>query len=448
MAKDIIITGGGLCGALLALRLGQRGYKVQVIEKRPDIRSSRIQGGRSINLALSHRGIASLLRAGISEDVKSLVIPMHGRMIHNLGADPNFVKYSGRENEWINSISRGGLNALLIEKAEQTGNVTFHFSTEAVYADLEKGTLTVKEQTTEKLLSLVGEVIFGTDGANSIIRDSILSASSKYRFDFSINYLDTAYKELEIPQDDFGSFRIESNALHIWPRKGFMLIALPNLDKSFTVTLFLPYKGDVSFSTLKTNLDIEHFFQEYFPSATAHMPNLLNDFHANPTSSLATIKCYPWQVNSKFLLLGDAAHAIVPFYGQGMNASFEDVAILDKMIDIYDGDWNKILPLFEQERKIDTDAIADLALENQIEMRSATADPVFLKKRKIELLLEQSFPDYYSKYSLVTFRDDIPYHRAMIQGRKQDELLMQYAAKIDDLNQIDIKELRNSLENL
>lgn len=437
MNNKIIVIGAGLCGTLLALRLAQRGYEVVMYERRPDMRKANVVAGRSINLALSDRGLKGLALAGIVEDILPLVIPMHGRMLHPITGDKNLVNYSGRSGEWINSISRGGLNKVLLEKAEATGKVTIHFDTECEMVDLNSGEIFLKYNTTGETFSDTGDAIFGTDGAGSAIRSSILNQSARYRFDFSQQYLTTAYKELEIPATKDGGFRLEKNALHIWPRNGFMMIALPNLDGSFTVTLFLPFEGDVSFENLHSDEQIISFFKVYFPSAFENMPELLDDFRSNPTSALGTVKCYPWQINGKFLLMGDAAHAVVPFYGQGMNASFEDVVVLDELIDKYDGEWTKILPEYQKIRKIDADAIADLAVENEIEMRAATADPVFLLKRKMELYLEQKYPTYFSKYSMVTFREDVPYSFAMARGRAQDKVLMEYAAEIKDMSYFD-----------
>lgn len=437
MDNKIIIVGAGLCGSLLALRMAMKGYSVVMYERRPDMRKSRVNAGRSINLALSDRGLLALELAGIKDDILPLIIPMHGRMIHNLDGGNHLVNYSGRPGEWINSISRGGLNKLLLEKAEATGKVQVFFDTECTSASLDSGTIELKNTQTGTHFSDTGDVIFGTDGAGSAIRNAMLEQSARFRFDFSIKYQTTGYKELEIPANADSTFRLEKNALHIWPRSGFMMIALPNLDGSFTVTLFLPLEGDNSFEKLKTEEEIRNFFTQNFPSAYDQMPDLMADFHANPTSSLGTVKCYPWQINGKFLLLGDAAHAVVPFYGQGMNASFEDVTELDKLITTYGGNWEEILPAFQEKRKVNADAIADLAVENEIEMRAATADPVFLLKRKIELTLEQKYPDYFSKYSMVTFREDLPYSYAMQKGRAQDRVLMDYAATLTDFESFD-----------
>jgi kynurenine 3-monooxygenase len=448
MSKKFVIVGAGLCGTLLALRLAQRGYEVDVFERRPDMRKADISAGRSINLALSDRGLLALERVGLKNDILPLTIPMLGREIHTISGETHSMPYSGRENEWINSISRGGLNKLLLDKAEETGRIRLHFETECIQADFDRSTIQIQHLRSKTPSFMDAEVVFGTDGSASAIRQAMLQASARLRFDFSITYLTTGYKELEIPAGPDNAFQLKKNALHIWPRKGFMMIALPNLDGSFTVTLFLPMEGDISFKALREDQDIHNFMQEYFPDMIPMMPDFMEDFTSNPTSSLGTVKCFPWQVGGKFLLLGDAAHAVVPFYGQGMNASFEDVGALDRLIDVYDGDWQMILPAFERERKPNADAIADLAVENESEMRAATADPVFQLKRRIELHLEQNYPDYFSKYSMVTFREDLSYHEAMVKGRKQDDFLMQVARQAGQFEKVNIEDVIQTIQTL
>jgi len=447
MQKKIVVIGAGPCGALLSLRLAQRGYDVLVFERRPDLRKAGISAGRSINLALSDRGLKGLALAGVDQDALRLVIPMHGRMIHPMEGPASLVRYSGREGEWINSVSRGGLNCLLLDRAEAMGNIKIHFEAECMWADIQSGAVRVRmADGSEKLIE--GDLLVGTDGAGSVVRQTMFKHAARLRFDFSQQYLNTGYKELEIPPGVGGTYLLDKNALHIWPRSGFMMIALPNLDGSFTLTLFLSMEGEVSFDQLHSDDQIVSFFQNYFPSAMALMPDLLEDFKSNPTSSLATLKCYPWQVAGKTLLMGDAAHAVVPFYGQGMNASFEDVVVFDGLIDAFDGDWARILPEYQAIRKKDTDAIADLAIENEFEMRDATANPVFQRKRSIELHLEQRYPEYFSKYSMVTFREDLPYHIAMEKGRKQDALLMDVARKLGDSKEIPYDEIFRQIQNL
>lgn len=447
--KEIItIIGAGLCGSMLACFLAKRGYQVEVYERRPDLRKTDISAGRSINLALSDRGLSALDKIGLSDKAKQLAIPMEGRMIHGLGQVPYHMPYSGRQGEYINSISRGGLNALLMDEAENTGNVRIHFNTTCQYIDFTTKTITFFDTIRGVPFQVQYDINFGTDGAGSEVRGSIMAKSPQYLFDFSQEYLATGYKELEIPPGPHGAFQLSKNALHIWPRDGFMMIALPNVDGSFTVTLFLPWKGKYSFEQLTSDVKIQEFFNQHFDEVTQYMPDLITDFHANPSSALGTIKCFPWVINHNTVLMGDAAHAIVPFYGQGMNASFEDCLVLDALIHTYDHDWAKILQHYQSSRKPDTDAIADLARDNFYEMRDATADPIFVKKRAIELHLEQNYPQYFSKYSLVTFRKDIPYHEAMVRGRRQDQLLMSIAKDWDGKKPLNYNDIYASVSSL
>ncbi len=448
MQQKVVVVGAGLCGTLLALRLAQRGFQVEVYERRADMRKTNMSAGRSINLALSDRGMRGLRLAGLESDILPLIIPMLGRKIYPREGNAQFMPYSGRDDEWINSVSRGGLNVLLLDKAEGTGKIAFYFETECLDVDFAHKSMRVRSAQTKEVRVVDADVFFGTDGAGSAIRQTMLSESARLRFNFSLQYLTTGYKELEIPAGQGRTFQLDKNALHIWPRHGFMIIALPNLDGSFTVTLFLQIAGNPGFESLRSDTEIRHFFTEYFPDLTELMPDVLADFRANPTSSLGTVKCYPWQVNGTFLLLGDAAHAIVPFYGQGMNASFEDVVVLDGLIDKFGPAWAKVFDEFQTVRKVDADAIADLAVENENEMRDATADPVFQLKRKIELQLEQNYPDYFSKYSLVTFREDITYHDAMVKGRKQDDILMAYARAAQSMENVDLKDVLQRLKAL
>lgn len=431
MEQRVIVVGAGLCGSLLALYLAQKGYHVHVYEKRSDPRVHFQSKGRSINLALSDRGLAGLKLVGLDKKALEISIPMKGRQIHSAeNSKLSFLPYSGREQEWINSISRQELNHILLNEVEKFSNVNVFFNHECVALDTCTGTLSMECE--GNMIHTKGEVIFGTDGANSAVRQAFLKQSAIYQFNYSQQFLEAGYKELEIPPSDSDSFRLEKNALHIWPRDGFMMIALPNLDKSFTVTLFMPLKGELSFENLNTSDRVISFFKTHFPDAYEQMPNLSDDFFNNPTSSLHTVKCFPWQVEGKCVLLGDAAHAVVPFYGQGMNASFEDVLVLSQIIEenSTNFDWKNILELFQVRRKQNTDAIADLAVDNFYEMRDATADPFFHKKRQLEIYLEQNHPEYFSKYSLVTFREDLSYYQAMTQGRKQDKFLMEFVKNL------------------
>ena len=439
-AQNILIIGAGLCGSLLALRLGQRGYNVTVYEMRPDLRKVEISAGRSINLAFSDRGIKAMKLVGIEDKVKALCIPMNGRMLHDKEGNTFLSNYSGRDHEYINSISRGGLNALLLDEAEKHENVTIHFNKKCKSVDFEKTTALFKDYDGNSEFVEDADVIIATDGAGSAMRKSYY-LGKKFLFSFSQDYLTHGYKELSILPTKEGGYKTYKNALHIWPRGDFMLIALPNLDSSFTVTLFLSHnEGAYNFENLTTPEIVTEFFKKEFPDALELMPNLVEDFFENPTAALGTVKCSPWHYKGNTLLMGDSAHAIVPFYGQGMNASFEDVVEFDKVLDQNLDSWEATFIAYEKNRKKDTDAIADLAIDNFHEMKAHVANPIFQEKRKLEMALEKNFPkDYSSKYSLVTFNENVPYRDAMLRGRAQDKAILNMLADgalnlNDDLN--------------
>ena len=423
--QNILIIGAGLCGSLLALRMGQRGYNVNVYEMRPDLRKTDISAGRSINLAFSDRGNKAMKLVGIEDKVKSLCIPMNGRMIHDREGNTFLSNYSGRDHEYINSISRGGLNALLLDEAEALDNVTIHFNKKCKSVDFEKTTAHFQDYNTKDNFIEDADIIIATDGAGSALRKSYIS-ERKFLFSYSQNYLTHGYKELCILPTENGDYKTYKNALHIWPRGDFMVIALPNLDGSFTVTLFLSYdEGEYNFNNLTTPEIVTEFFQKEFPDALALMPNLIEDFFENPTAPLGTVKCTPWNYKGNTLLMGDSAHAIVPFYGQGMNASFEDVVEFDAILEQHSGNWENVFKTYSQTRKKDTDAIADLAVDNFHEMKDHVGQEIFQHKRKIEMALEATFPeDYSSKYSLVTFNEHIGYREAMLKGRAQDKAIL------------------------
>jgi len=423
--QNILIIGAGLCGSLLALRLGQRGYNVNVYEMRPDLRKTDISAGRSINLAFSDRGNKAMKLVGIEKQVEALCIPMNGRMIHDKQGNTFLSNYSGRDHEYINSISRGGLNALLLNEAEKHDNVTFHFNKKCKSVDFENKTALFEDYTSKDKFIEDADCIIATDGAGSALRKSYY-LERKFLFSFSQNYLTHGYKELSILPTKTGDYKTYKNALHIWPRGDFMVIALPNLDGSFTVTLFLSYaEGEYNFNNLTTPEIVTEFFQKEFPDALALMPNLVEDFFENPTAPLGTVKCSPWHYKGNTLLMGDSAHAIVPFYGQGMNASFEDVVEFDAVLDKFKGDWETVFTEYEKTRKKDTDAIADLAIDNFHEMKDHVGQAIFQEKRKIEQALEKEFPnEYSSKYSLVTFNEHIGYREAMLRGRAQDKAIL------------------------
>lgn len=423
--QNILVIGAGLCGSLLALRLGQRGYNVTVMEMRPDLRKVDISAGRSINLAFSDRGNKAMKLVGIEDKVKDLCIPMNGRMLHDREGNTFLSNYSGRSYEYINSISRGELNALLLTEAEKHENVTIHFNKRCKSVDFEKTTALFQDYNTKHEFIEDADCIIATDGAGSALRKSYF-LEKKFLFSFSQQWLTHGYKELSIYPGENGSYKAYKNALHIWPRGDFMIIALPNLDGSFTVTLFLSYdEGEYNFNNLTTPERVTEFFKKEFPDALELMPHLAQEFFENPTAPLGTVKCSPWHYKGNTLLMGDSAHAIVPFYGQGMNASFEDVVEFDKVLDMELNNWEDVFETYEKHRKKDTDAIADLAIDNFHEMKDHVGQKIFQEKRKIEMTLEETFPeDYSSKYSLVTFNEAIGYREAMLRGRAQDKAIL------------------------
>jgi kynurenine 3-monooxygenase len=416
--ETAVIVGAGLVGSLWAVFLARRGYQVKVFERRSDMRAAGYAGGRSINLAMSVRGWKAIEQAGIREKIERVAIPMPGRMMHSVAGELAFQPY-GKEGEAIYSVSRGGLNLELLNIADSHPNVAFFFDHRCADVDLQNPRITFEDLKTKELRTIDAPLIFATDGAFSAVRYALQRSD---RFNYRQHYLDHGYKELTIPPAENGGYRMEPGALHIWPRGNHMLIALPNADGSFTCTLFLPFEGDVSFEKLKNDADARAFFQKYYPDALPLMPALLRDFWANPTSSLVTVQCSPWQWQGRILLLGDAAHAIVPFYGQGMNAGFEDCTILDAMLDEMGGDWARAIPAFAQARVRDADAIAELAQRNFLEMRDLVGDPKFLLRKKIAADLHAKFPqEFLPVYSMVTF-SNTPYHVALREDDAQNEL--------------------------
>lgn len=415
----VVIVGGGLVGALLATLLGRRGYRIHVYERRPDMRAFGYVGGRSINLALSDRGISALERAGIAERILPLTIPMYGRMIHHDDSTLDFQPY-GVAGQAIRSLSRALLNQTLLEIADELPTVELHFEWRCIEVEPEIPAATFVHTATKERRRIQCDILIGADGAFSAVRDAL---HYRDRFNYCQEYLEYGYKELSIPAADGGGFRIEPNALHIWPRHSFMMIALPNPEGTFTCTLFLPFEGEISFEQLRTAEQIHAFFLRYCPDAIEHMPTLLEDFEHHPTSSLVTIRCYPWVVG-RTTLIGDAAHAIVPFYGQGMNAGFEDCRTLDELLDRYSDDWSKALDEYQRLRKPAGDAVAQLALDNFVEMRDKVADPLFLLRKKIELLLQEHFPHLYTPlYTLVTFTPAVSYDEAYRRGQVNERVI-------------------------
>ena len=441
-SQNIVLIGGGLAGSLLAIFLARHGFTVDVWERRRDMRKVRGEEGRSINLAISTRGIYALKEVGLDREILNHAIQMKGRMMHSVSGDLAFQPYGKDETEVIYSISRAQLNTALINAAERTGSVKFHFNERCTEIDFQTGRLSLINEATGKEFTLQAEPVIGTDGSASALRTSMMRVG---RFDFSQEYLEYGYKELIIPAKTMagkpagsnGESQMEPHALHIWPRKTFMLIALPNLDHTFTCILFYPFEGEESFQTLDTPERVKQFFQTQFPDAAALMPSLAEDFFANPTGSMVTIRCFPWHVDGKVLVLGDAAHAIVPFFGQGMNCAFEDCTVLNECLDRLGTDWEQVFQEFERLRKPNTDAIAGMALENFIEMRDLVADPKFLLRKKVELELERKFPGMFiPRYGMVTFHR-IPYALALERGKVQDRILSELCDGIKKVEDVD-----------
>lgn len=444
--KNITVVGAGLVGSLVSIYLAKRGHKVQIFERRPDMRKESIIAGRSINLALSDRGWRGLEGVGIADEIKKIAIPMYGRAIHLKDGSSTYQPY-GKESQAIYSVSRGGINMKLMDLAEQQPNVSIHFNERCDKVDRKNNTVTFYNASKDTEQQIKSDLVFGADGAFSAVRTNIQLHSD--RFDYQQFYIDCGYKELVIPPGKNGEHLIEKNCLHIWPRGSFMMIALPNMDGSFTCTLFFQMDGPLSFNSIKTDADVMQFFKEQFPDAIPLMPTLLHDWNTNPTSSLVTVKCKPWVFDDRIALIGDAAHAIVPFFGQGMNCGFEDCVVLNKLIDKH-GDINAAcLHEYETLRKPDGDAIADLAIANFIEMRDKTADKTFLLQKKIEAHFNTKHPEkWIPLYSMVTYSPDIRYSDALSNGIKQQAIMDKIMAMPNIEDKWDSEEVEKAILNL
>jgi len=417
--KNIAIVGSGLVGSLLAIYLRQFGHQITVFDRRPDIRTIEFSG-RSINLAMSDRGWNALREVGIEERIKKIAIPLDKRAMHVLGKPLYFQKY-GKDGEAIWSISRGVLNKKMIDLAEEAG-VLFKFNEKIWDVDLPTATLYSGETEKSEWKAYKYDLVFGCDGAFSRIRHKMQRRS---RFDYSQDFLDVGYKELTIPPNADGTHKLDKNSFHIWPRGRFMFIAMPNLDGSFTCTLFLPFEGEVSFEKITTKEEATAFFTRYFPNVMQDIENLTHDFFQNPTSAMVTMKCYPWTYWDKVALVGDSAHAVVPFFGQGMNAGFEDIFVLSRIMKQFGDDWERIFQTFQEERKPNADAIAELSYRNFIEMSSKTADPKFLLQKKIEKWFSEKYPALWiPTYSRVTFSHR-PYAEALAIGDIQESIMQE-----------------------
>jgi len=419
MPAKFVLVGSGLAGGLLAAYLGRRGYDVDLYERRADPREGNIVGGRSINLAISTRGIHALERIGIADEALRHAIPMRGRMIHDKSGTLHFAPYDVDPKKCINSIGRASLNAAVIEAAQRYPNVRVHFNHKCTDVDLDEAVCLLETETGK--LTAGGDAVIGVDGAFSAVRASMQQNIDNFQYEES--YLAHGYKELTIPPGPDDSWQMEKNALHIWPRKSFMMIALPNPDGSFTCTLFWEFEGPRSFATTKTEDDVRRFFDEEFPDAVPLMPTLLEDFKNNPTGSLVTVRCAPWYYRDRLCLLGDAAHAVVPFYGQGMNAAFEDCVVLDECLEKFPNNRERAFAAYFSRRKENADALADLAIGNFIEMRDKTASRAFRAKKKLDHFLEAALPGMYLPlYTMVTFTR-VPYAQAARRARLQDRIV-------------------------
>lgn len=443
MKNKVLIIGAGLAGSLLGIYLARRNFQVEIIERRPDMRKVDIGGGRSINLALSARGLHALAEVALSERILRIAIAMRGRMIHPVQGEVFFQRYGRDDSEVIFAVSRSELNKALMTAAQKHKNLHITFNTRCTSMNLQTGEVTLVNEETGEEFVVLPKLVLGADGSASAIRNAMVESGISQ---FTLDYLEYGYKELTMPPGPAGKHQMAKNALHIWPRTTYMLIALPNLDGSFTCTFFFPHKGEMSFESLDTEEKVHSFFTETFPDAVALMPDFVQEYFEHPTGSMVTIKGSPWHVDGKVLLLGDAAHAIVPFFGQGMNCAFEDCSHLHALIDrqmSYGRSpekirWEEVFVQFEKRRK-DTDAIADLAVENFIEMRDYVAQEKFQLKKKVERILADAYPGLFvPKYTMVTFRR-MPYSVAMARGIIQERILDELCANISSPDQLDLR---------
>lgn len=441
-SESVTVVGAGLAGTLLSILLARRGHRVRLYERQDDMRRVDLDAGRSINLALAARGIRALECAGVMEQVQPLLIPMPGRMLHDLDGALTFVPYGQRPAEVIYSVSRPGLNCLLLDAAERAG-VTVVFRNPAIGADFARQRVIFRNDLTQQPHEVEMRHVFAADGAGSVLRRAMVE---QLRIPCTEDLLKHGYKELTLPPSPDGQPRIDKHALHIWPRGGFMLIALPNIDGSFTVTLFLPLTGLDSFETLTTPVSIETFFSRHFPDVLALMPNLAGEFLGHPTGIMGTVRCQQWSRDDDLLLIGDAAHAITPFHGQGMNCCFEDCRELDQLL-ASSNHWAPTFREFEASRRPNTDAIADMAIENYLEMRDTVRDPKFHLHKALSLELERRHPDrFVPRYSMVMFHDAIPYAVAYERGRIQNEILTALTSKTDSMAAVDFAAAARMIE--
>ena len=444
MEKKVIIVGAGLVGSLWAIYMSKAGYKVTIYERRSDIRKAEISAGKSINLALSYRGWKALRGAGVDDEVKKIALPMYNRIMHDLEGNLTTQPY-GKKDQAIYSVSRGLINSIMMTMAEEKGNAEIHYNYKCYDADLENGIVYFEDALTGEKKQDQADLVFAADGAFSAIRYNAMQKLN--RFNYSQNFIEDGYKELLLPANEDGSYKLDEKALHIWPRGRFMLIALPNEDGSFTCTLFMPYDNhEYAFNKLTNDTLVDAFFKNVFPDFHAIMPNLIENWHMHPLSSLAIVRCYPW-THGKTALMGDSAHATVPFYGQGMNAGFEDCTVLWELMKKHNEDWEKVFSEYQQTHKPNGDALQDLSLHNYHVMRDYVADPKFLLQKKIEARIFEKHPDKWMPlYSQVTF-SHIPYSEAIAIGKKQDKI-MKEILKTPNIEEVwDSENIENKILN-
>jgi kynurenine 3-monooxygenase len=425
--RKIIVLGAGLVGSVLSSILARHGCRVEVYDHMADIRETHLTSGRSINLTLCERGLNVLDRLGVGEAVRRISVPVYGRLVHDVSGSLSFQPYGNRQ-EAIYSVARGDLNRVLLDFAARHFDIEFHFNERCLEVDLETPAVVLKNLKTGEVTRRTAEMIFGADGAYSTAR---LRMQKKTRFNFSQQYWEQGYKELSVPLSA-DSWAAEKNVIHIWPRGNYMLIGFPNTDGSFTCSLHIPFEGPLSFESIKTEADLLALFENSFPDAIPHMPNLAEEFFSRPVNSMVTIKCSPWSYRDKAALIGDAAHTIYPSYGQGANAGFEDCAVLDECMDRYGEDWTALLKDFERQRKPNTDAIADLCVEHFVELRDLVGTPEFLRRKEIERRINRMYPDEYRDlYSMITFTR-MPYTEALRTEREQYALVEQLM-RVEDI---------------
>ncbi|MEQ9186808.1 MAG: NAD(P)/FAD-dependent oxidoreductase [Cryomorphaceae bacterium] len=439
--KEVTIVGAGLVGSLWAVYLSKAGYKVSIYERRPDIRKAELSAGKSINLALSDRGWKALKGAGVDHLIREIAIPMPGRIMHDIQGNLTYQPY-GKEGQAINSVSRGGVNARMMDIAEKVGGATIYYNMKCVGVDLKDGICHFEDVSSKEAKSVKSDLIFACDGAFSAVRYTAMQKLD--RFNYSQTYIEDGYREILLPANEDGTYKLEKNALHIWPRGRFMLIALPNEDGSFTCTLFMPFDGENSFNKLTSKKAVNDFFSATFPDFYEMMPNIANAWEDHPLSSLAITRCYPWH-HGKCALMGDAAHATVPFYGQGMNAGFEDCTVMWELMQKHNEDWDKVFEEYSFHRKPDGDGLQDLSLHNYHVMRDFVADPTFLLQKKIEARFSEKYPDkWLPLYSMTTF-SDIRYSVAWKEGQRQQSIMDEIMAMDGIAMKWDSLEVENAI---